>query len=226
MRKICLLSLSLVLAPVVGCSGASAPAAQSDKTPAAEPAATPTATPAATPAAIPEMDAKVADAAKAAEEGCIYNEAKAADKHEEEPGCPHGEGAAQPPGAATGHFGAQFALKDTRPLSQVLASAKAGLKDPVQVSGEVDSVCQKKGCWLVIKDGEAQARILMKDHAFTVPMDSKGKPVVVEGTIEARVFNEAQTKHLAKDAGKDPATVSGETTEYVVTATALELKNS
>ena len=119
-----------------------------------------------------------------------------------------------------------FALKDNKPLSQVLASAKAGLKDPVQVTGEVESVCQKKGCWLVVKDGEAQARVLMKDHAFTIPMDTKGKPVVVEGTIEARTFNEAQVKHLEKDAGKDPAAVSGERTEYVLTATAIELKNS
>jgi len=66
----------------------------------------------------------------------------------------------------------------------------------------------------------------MKDHGFTVPMDSKGKPVVIEGTIEARTFNEAQVKHLEKDAGKDPAAVSGERTEHVLTATAIELKNT
>ena len=77
-----------------------------------------------------------------------------------------------------------------------------------------------------MKDGEAQARILMKDHAFTMPMDTKGKPVVVEGTIEARTFNEAQVKHLEKDAGRDPAAVAGERTEYVLTATGIELKNS
>ncbi len=131
-----------------------------------------------------------------------------------------------PPASTTpGHFGAVFAIKDTKPLSQVLASSKE-FKDPVQVSGQVDSVCQKKGCWLVVKDGEAQARILMKDHSFTVPMDSKGQKVVVEGTIEARTFNEAQVKHLEKDAGKDPAGVAGERTEYVLTATAIELKNT
>ncbi len=205
----------------IGCDSKPAPAAQ----PAA--AAAPVAAPTPEPAKPAETKLAAAEPAKAdadGEEGCIY---KDADKPHEEAGCPHGGAAEAAPASTTpGHFGQVFALKETKPLSTVLASAKAGLKDPVQVSGEVDSVCQKKGCWLVVKDGEAQARVLMKDHAFTIPMDTKGKPVVVEGTIEARTFNEAQVKHLEKDAGKDPASVSGERTEYVLTATAVELKNS
>ena len=209
MRTTCLLSLPIAVLLAAGCNNAPAPAAQAEKTPAAEPAAV------ATP------EAKVADAAKpehAVEEGCVYK-----DEHKAEEGCASPDAPVDT--GTPGHFGAVFALKDPKPLSQVLASAK-DLKDPVQVSGEVESVCQKKGCWLVVKDGEAQARILMKDHSFTVPMDIKGKPVIVEGTLETKTFNEAQTKHLAKDAGKDPATVSGESNEYVLTATAVQLKNS
>ncbi len=218
MRTTFLLSLPLTLLLAVGCDNKPAQPAPAV---AAAPAATTPAPPAVAPA-----DAKLAaaDPAKAAEEeGCIYKDAH----KEEEAGCPHGGAGHDAPPASTtpGHFGAVFAIKDTKPLAQVLASGKE-FKDPVQVSGQVDSVCQKKGCWLVVKDGEAQARILMKDHAFTVPMDSKGKPVIIEGTIEARTFNEAQVKHLEKDAGKDPATVSGERTEYVLTATAIELKNT
>ena len=220
MRITCLNSLALALVLAAGCNNAPAPAAEA-KPAEAKPAE-------AKPAeAKPEVKVAAAEPAKSAEdeEGCIYKDA--AKEPHEEAGCPHGDGGEAAPGSTTpGHFGAVFALKDNKPLSQVLASAKAGLKDPVQVTGEVESVCQKKGCWLVVKDGEAQARVLMKDHAFTIPMDTKGKPVVVEGTIEARTFNEAQVKHLEKDAGKDPAAVSGERTEYVLTATAIKLKNS
>ena len=212
MRTICLLSLLLA----VGCDSAAKPTEPAPV--AAAPAAS--AVPA-TPVAA-ETKVAAADPAKADEEGCIYKDTQ----KDEEAGCPHGGAEHTAPANATpGHFGAVFAIKETRPLSQVLAAGKE-FKDPVQVSGQVDSVCQKKGCWLVVKDGEAQARILMKDHSFTVPMDSKGKPVIVEGTIEARTFNEAQVKHLEKDAGKDPAAVAGERTEYVLTATAVELKNS
>lgn len=213
MRTICLLSLLLA----VGCDNAAKPAQPA-------PVAAAPAVPAAPAASAPSAETKVAaaDPARADEEGCIYKDAH----KEEEAGCPHGGAEHTAPASNTpGHFGAVFAIKETKPLSQVLAAGKE-FKDPVQVSGQVDSVCQKKGCWLVVKDGEAQARILMKDHSFTVPMDSKGKPVIVEGTIEARTFNEAQVKHLEKDAGKDPAAVAGERTEYVLTATAVELKNS
>ncbi len=214
MRTTLLLSMPIALLLAVGCD--KAPTPEADKVAVATPAAPVAATPAPVVAA--------AEPAKAAaeEDGCIYK-----DEHKgDEADCPHGGADGTAPASNTpGHFGAVFAIKETRPLSQVLAGAKE-FKEPVQISGSVDSVCQKKGCWLVVKDGEAQARILMKDHGFTVPMDSKGKPVVVEGTIEARTFNEAQVKHLEKDAGKDPATVTGERTEYVLTATAVELKNS
>lgn len=189
-----------------------------------QPANTPAPAPKAAPAAEP-APAKVAAAepAKPAntpddEDGCIYKDANTPHGAE----CPSHD--AMPASATPGHFGAEFALKDAKPLSSVLAAAK-DQKDPILVSGTVDSVCQKKGCWLVVKDGTAEARIMMKDHAFTAPMDCKGKNVVVEGTLEARTFSEAQVKHLEKDAGKDPAAVAGERVEYVLTATGIELKS-
>lgn len=191
-----------------------------------QPAATPAPAPKAAPPAAqpaPAADPKVAAAPAAKseddEEGCIYKDAK-----HDEADCPHGHGDAAPASTTPGHFGAVFALKEAKPLATVLAAAK-DQKDPVQVSGTVDSVCQKKGCWLVVKDGDAQARILMKDHSFTAPLDCKGKNVVVEGTLESRTFTEAQVKHLEKDAGKDPTGVAGERVEYVLTATGLELKS-
>ncbi len=222
MRSNFLLSLPLALLVAAGCNNAPAPAA---------PAPADVKVAEVKPADVKPADVKLAAAepdkaaAAAEEEGCIYKDAHQ-DKPHEEAGCPHGDGEAAPTGTTTpGHYGAAFALKEAKPLGQILA-AKGDMKDPVQVSGEVESVCQKKGCWLVVKDGEAHARILMKDHAFTVPMDTKGKPVVVEGTLEARTFNEAQVKHLEKDGGGDPAAVAGERTEYVLTATGIELKNS
>ncbi|MCY1011335.1 DUF4920 domain-containing protein [Nannocystis pusilla] len=211
---------SLLGCTVVACQGpAAAPAAQ----PAAEPAKVAEPAKAAEPA---KPEEKVAVAEKhEAEEGCIY--ADAHKKEGDEADCPHGGAEGTPNSGEPNHFGAAFALKEAKPLGPILAAGKDALpKDAVQVSGTVDSVCQKKGCWMVMKDGDQEARILMKDHGFTVPMDTKGKPVVVEGTIEARTFTEAQVKHLEKDAGKDPAAASGERTEYVLTASGVKIQNS
>jgi hypothetical protein len=65
----------------------------------------------------------------------------------------------------------------------------------------------------------------MQGHGFAVPMDSRGKTAVVEGTLSSREFTEAQVKHLEKDAGKDPEAVSGTRTEHVLTASAVQIKS-
>ncbi|HEY8378215.1 MAG TPA: DUF4920 domain-containing protein [Nannocystis sp.] len=195
----------------------------------------PAAQPAAEAAKVAEPAQKVAESAQKvaaapggheAEEGCVYADAHKDKEGHDEADCPHGGGGhgAVAGTGEPGHYGAAFTLQETRPLSAVLAAGKDGLpKEAVQVRGTIDSVCQKKGCWMVVKDGEAQARILMKDHAFTVPMDVKGKTAVVEGTIEARTFTEAQVKHLEKDAGGDPSQLSGERTEFVLTASGVKI---
>jgi len=211
----------LLCGALVACGGAPAQP-QGEKVAAAAPAAVAPAEVAAAPAA---------DEAKGeGEEGCIYGEKHEEKKAEGEEGCPHGHegghGHGNAPGEG-GHFGAAFAMSESKPLAEVLASAGATPPEAaVQVRGQIDTVCQKKGCWLVLKDGELTARVLMKDHAFTVPMDSKGKPAVVEGTLASRTFNEKEVKHLEKDGGGDPGAVGGERTEFVLTASAIAITNS
>lgn len=175
----------------------------------------------------PKTDAAPAKTAEAEgdEKGCIYVEGEQGG----DPSCPHGGGqeGAEPQGPATGtgHFGAPFSKTDEpQPLGQVLAAAEPP-QGPVLVKGEVEAVCQKKGCWLVVKDGAESARVLMKDHSFAVPMDCRGKAVTVEGTLASRTFNEDQVKHLAKDGGVNPDTVSGERTEHVLTASGILIQS-
>jgi hypothetical protein len=160
----------------------------------------------------------------AKESGCIYADQKADPKSALKPeGCPHEDAptetlTANPPG----QFGTPISAGAPTPLSRAMAVEIAD-GATVKVSGVIDSVCQKMGCWLVLKDGEQTARVLMKDHGFTVPLDSRGKSAVVEGTVKSRTFSEAQVKHLEEDAGKDPAKVSGTRREVVLTASGIRI---
>lgn len=168
-------------------------------------------------------DASIAAADKGAppteEEGCIHGKAA----HE---GC---EGAAAPAEVTgSGHFGSPFASTSTVGLgSAVQTLTKSPSPDAVLVAGEVTSVCQAKGCWMVLRDledTEVEARVIMKNHAFAVPFDGKGKKAKVEGVLTSRTFTVAQVKHLEKDAGGDPAAVEAKPrTEWVLTATGVEL---
>jgi len=174
----------------------------------------------------------LSESASPSGEACIYAEGEL----EPQPNCPHDgldrlDERGEPKGAASvtpastsgtqvGHFGAPFALAEAKPLAEVLQAPSTGV---VQVHGTVEAVCQKRGCWLVVADGTIHARVLMKDHGFAVPTDSRGKRVRVEGTLASRTFDEGQVKHLEHDAGRDPTGVVGPRTEHVLTATAVEI---
>lgn len=187
-----------------------------DKTPETEPEAEPAVK--ADAEANAEEETEVAANADDAVGECLHGKAHA------EGGCGGAENV--PPAGTEGHFGSPFALADAQPLAQAVSSLDGSAT--VQVSGEVTSVCQAKGCWMVIKDHETDdvmARVLMKDHAFSVPMDGTGKKALVEGELTQKTLSEGQVKHLAKDAGDDPAQVEGERKEYVLTASAVKLES-
>lgn len=148
--------------------------------------------------------------------GCIHGEKSA--HAEGEGSCDHGAGAA--PTGSTGHFGAAFAVAESKPLAAVLASGVP--TTPVKVTGTVGKVCQAKGCWMVINDGEMSARVLVADHAFAIPMDGEGKAAIVEGTLEVKELTEANVAHLKKD-GDTSLQGDAARQEYFLHATAVEL---
>jgi hypothetical protein len=130
---------------------------------------------------------------------------------------------AAPTGEAQ-HLGETFTLASAEPLGQVLAKAQDG-EATVRVDGTIAKVCQKKGCWMVVRDGDLEARVVMKDYGFFVPMDAAGKKASIEGVLKVKVFNEAQAKHLAEDGGEDPNAVTGEKKEFLLTASAIDIVN-
>ena len=115
-----------------------------------------------------------------------------------------------------------FTLTDTEPLAAALASVGDEAKK-VRVSGEVDAVCQAKGCWLVLKDGDQSVRIFTKGHAFFLPTTIKGRKAEAEGTVKARTHSKAFAKHLAEDSGEDPAKVDAPKKEFVMDASSVKV---
>jgi len=125
------------------------------------------------------------------------------------------------------HFGGAFALDKPEALGAALkrlGDKSEGEGETVQVSGTVDAVCKKKGCWMVLKDGNVSARVFTHAGNFYLPLDTnKGRKCVVEGALEPKTVSEKFAKHLAEDQGKDPSKVAGEQREWVLQATSIEL---
>ena len=109
------------------------------------------------------------------------------------------------------------------------ASAKAvaiseAAADPAKVgdaprafSGRITDVCQMQGCWMVLEHQGAFARVVMRDHAFSVPKDAKGEAVVY-GTLNVKTLSDAQVEHLSKE-GRTPASK----TELTIEATSVRI---
>ena len=123
------------------------------------------------------------------------------------------------------HFGAPFTMDESTPLADVLSNSDDYVDKTVKVTGRIDSVCAKKGCWFVMQDEGSNdpVRITMKDYGFFVPKDCSGKQATVEGTFATKTLTEAQRKHFAEDQGEDPSKIKGDKVEYSLVATGVEI---
>ncbi|GGN01402.1 hypothetical protein GCM10010967_39760 [Dyadobacter beijingensis] len=104
---------------------------------------------------------------------------------------------------AQGNFGKQ--IDEQQAIAATALPAKMGDKSEMQVkvTGTVESVCQVKGCWMMVNlnNGETM-RVMFKDYAFFVPKDITGKTVVFEGEAKKTTVPVEHLKHYAQDAGK------------------------
>jgi hypothetical protein len=98
------------------------------------------------------------------------------------------------------YFGAPFTVADALPASQVLADPSKHAEGTVRMTGELADVCTKMGCWAVVRDGEGRSvRITMKDHAFGIDKDTKGRKVDVEGQLVSQKVDPKKLEHYASE---------------------------
>ena len=124
------------------------------------------------------------------------------------------------------HLGADFTDAKAVPLADVLADVNAYAGKTIKIEGKVKDVCQNKGCWLVVTDGEREMRVTFKDYGFFVPKDSADREVILEGTVAKKTLSEGAAQHYAEESGKktDPASIKGPQETVTMVATGVELK--
>jgi hypothetical protein len=124
-------------------------------------------------------------------------------------------------------YGGEFTLAEAVPLAQAVASLDEDQEITVLVEGTIAQVCQSKGCWMVVRDGDAEARIRFKDYAFFVPWDSQGKRVRMEGTLKKDVASEETARHWAEEADDpdvNPEDIHGDQPYVLLMASAVAIE--
>ena len=102
-----------------------------------------------------------------------------------------------------GGYGAAITKENAVDYTEFLKTYKATAPQKTKITGKVNGVCEKKGCWMSIDNGTADGMMVhFKDYAFFVPRDIKGKTVVLEGIIQPDTTTVAELRHYAEDAKK------------------------
>ena len=99
-------------------------------------------------------------------------------------------------------FGNQEMTEDgkitTKELLQTLSVQDSAF---VKVEAVINSICQKKGCWMYVDLGEEKEMLVrFKDYGFFVPMEASGKTAVIEGLAKVETLSVEWLKHLKEDA--------------------------
>lgn len=87
----------------------------------------------------------------------------------------------------------------------------------ITINAKVNSVCQKKGCWMRLElEPEKEAFVKFKDYGFFMPMDLAGQEVIVHGKAYKEETSVEDLKHLAEDAGKPQSEIDAITEPELV----------
>jgi hypothetical protein len=108
----------------------------------------------------------------------------------------------QPELAGWTSYGAGVSTGPALTTSELLARANELEGQTVRVEDEAAEVCLRKGCWLLLREGEESVRITFKDYAFFVPLDCAGQRVRVEGVFAVEQSSAGEVRHYLEDAGK------------------------
>ncbi len=104
-------------------------------------------------------------------------------------------------------------------LSTAMKTVGDFIGKPSKLSGRVGLVCQQKGCWMMLTDGDASVRVKFGNDAFFIPKDASGAAQVF-GQLEEFKMSTAHAKHMAEDAGQESSNVQA-CKEYRVMATSV-----
>ena len=130
-----------------------------------------------------------------------------------------------PENAGVKQFGEPITAGKTVPLQEVLAKAAAFEKKPILVEGKVKAVCEKKGCWMELADGDASCRVTFKGYGFFVPKDSAGANARVQGEVSISTISKADVEHYeAEGATFAEKLPDGRAHQVAIVASGVELQ--
>ena len=101
------------------------------------------------------------------------------------------------------YFGEEITKDGAIASSDFFNSFTEGDSIEMKLSGQINEVCKKKGCWMSMSIGQdEEIMVRFKDYGFFVPLNADGRLATVEGWAYKEVRTVDELKHYAFDSGK------------------------
>lgn len=97
-------------------------------------------------------------------------------------------------------YGSKIDTTNAVSIDKVLAQPSDFVKKDILVTGEINKVCQSKGCWFEFATKTEPLRVTFKNYDFTIPKDSQNKKVLAHGQLVQKEVSVATQRHYLKDA--------------------------
>lgn len=118
-------------------------------------------------------------------------------------------------GISTKVFGDSISTEGAISVADALVALKTNDSVLCAVKGYVTSVCQVKGCWMMLSQNANDSTgffVKFKDYGFFVPKDFSGSLVTVRGVAFKQITPVDELKHYAEDEGKSKEEIEAITT--------------
>lgn len=101
-------------------------------------------------------------------------------------------------------YGDNITLKEGTSLAELLDNKDEVMNKGILLEGTISEICQNKGCWMVVGDGEKTVRVEFKDYGFFVPWAAEGKEVRLQGTLGEKTISQKAAEHMAGEMKNPP----------------------
>jgi hypothetical protein len=122
------------------------------------------------------------------------------------------------------NFGAALTDQERTPIGEILRDPDRFADQTVMLKGRITDVCQRKGCWTVIAEGDDAIRVRFQDYGFFLPKDSVGVEAWAQGRVSVVTMSESEARHYeAESRDGNPSEIEGPQREIGFTATGVHL---
>ena len=103
------------------------------------------------------------------------------------------------------HIGESIEKRTVLPFVAVRSDPSRHLEQTLLVEATIGAVCQSKGCWMQVGDGDQTAMVRWEagcDGKYAFPKDAMGERVLIQGSFYPKTISPEDAEHLQEEFGR------------------------